>query len=108
MLTVSAGCMALPSAPAPALVAVPVTAGTVALTAWRRQVLNPAGTLATLTVTLPAAPADGQKQYVHSTALVTALTVNGGAIKNAPATVAAGGSFGFMWSAAAAAWIKVQ
>ena len=92
----------------PPVVSVPVAAGTVALLAWKRQVLNPAGTLTTLTVTLPASPVDGQTQFVHATQSITTLTLNGGTIKNAPATLAAGASMGFMWSAAVAAWIKVQ
>jgi len=39
-------------------------------------VINPAGTLATGTVTMPAAPADGMTITVESTQQVTAITVN--------------------------------
>jgi hypothetical protein len=40
-------------------------------------VMNPAGTLATGTITMPAAPADGMTITFSSTQTITALTVNG-------------------------------
>ena len=40
-------------------------------------VINPAGTLATGTITMPAAPSDGMTITVESTQEVTALTLNG-------------------------------
>jgi hypothetical protein len=40
-------------------------------------VINPAGTLATGTITMPAAPADGMTITVESTQQVTALTMSG-------------------------------
>ena len=39
-------------------------------------VMNPAGTLATGTITMPAAPADGMTITFSSTQTITALTVN--------------------------------
>ena len=39
-------------------------------------VMNPAGTLATGTITMPAAPADGMTISFSSTKTITALTVN--------------------------------
>jgi hypothetical protein len=40
-------------------------------------VMNPAGTLATGTITMPAAPADGMTITFSSTQIITALTLNG-------------------------------
>jgi hypothetical protein len=40
-------------------------------------VMNPAGTLATGTITMPAAPADGMTITISSTKLISALTLNG-------------------------------
>jgi hypothetical protein len=40
-------------------------------------VINPAGTLATGTITMPAAPADGMVITIESTQAITALTVQG-------------------------------
>lgn len=53
-------------------------------------IINPAGTLATGTVTMPAAPADGMVITVESTQIITALTLSGNtgqSIVGAPATL---------------------
>jgi hypothetical protein len=54
----------------------PVSGATVVATASALQ-LEPAGTLATLTVTLPADPVDGQIFELSTTEQLTALTVQG-------------------------------
>jgi len=74
-------------------------------------ILDSAGTLATGTVTTPAAPVDGQKLYVASSQIVTALTVSantGQSIKNTPTTIAAGGAFGYMYNLANTTWYRIQ
>jgi hypothetical protein len=53
----------------------------------RTLILDPSGTLATGTITMPAAPVDGQKIRISSSQNITALTVSanaGQSIKNAP------------------------
>jgi len=53
-------------------------------------IINPAGTLATGTVTMPAAPADGMVITVESTQIITALTLSGNtgqSIVGVPATL---------------------
>ena len=45
-----------------------------------RLIINPAGTLATLTVTMPSAPRDGQVVEICSSKIVTLLTMTGGTI----------------------------
>lgn len=102
-----------------ALVApVPLTGGTVVVPSTASMVLlRPAGTLATLTVTLPAAAGlvDGQTIEIGSSQTVTALTVNAGAgatVSNAPTalTVSATASYGykFVWLAATSTWYRLQ
>lgn len=74
-------------------------------------VLDPAGTLATGTVTMPAEPPDQFRLEVASTQTITALTVAANAgqtIKNAPTTLAAGGAFAYRYSEANSTWYKVQ
>lgn len=69
---------------------VPLTGNTVAVSSSTTQlILEPAGTLATLTVTLPASPSNGQTVSLSSTAAITALTLNGGTIVGAVTTLAA-------------------
>jgi hypothetical protein len=58
-------------------------------------VMNPAGTLATGTITMPAAPSDGMTITFSSSQAITALTVNantGQSIVGAPTALLAGGS----------------
>jgi hypothetical protein len=71
-------------------------------------VVNPAGTLATGTVTMPAAPADGMVITITSTQPITALTVaanTGQTINNGGALgLAAGGSLSYVYRSANTAW----
>jgi hypothetical protein len=73
-------------------------------------ILDPAGTLATGTLTMPATPSDGMRQRVSSSQTVTALTVSPGAgqtVKNAPTTLSAGTSFEYEYNAANTTWYRI-
>ena len=66
-------------------------------------------TLPSLTVELPASPANGLAIRVSSQIAITTLTVrdqNGGTgyVQAAPVTLAAGGGFSAQWNSAASAW----
>ena len=70
-------------------------------------VMNPAGTLATGTITMPASPADGMTITFSSTQTITALTVSantGKTINNAVTTLAAGQSASYVYRTASTAW----
>jgi len=70
-------------------------------------ILQPAGTLATGTVTMPAAPADGMTISFSSTQEITALTVNantGQSIVGAPTTILAGGAATFVYRLSNTTW----
>lgn len=72
--------------------------------------LNPAGTLATGTVTMPAAPFDGQEVRFSSTQIVTTLTVSPNAsqtISNAPSTIAAGQGYAWIYHLATTNWFRL-
>lgn len=97
---------------------VPTAGGTVAVNAGTTNVvLDPAGTLATLTVTLPAATSltDGQRLRLASSQTITALTVTAGSgttiAQNPTAlTVSTTASYGyeFVYVASATKWIRLQ
>lgn len=75
--------------------------------------LNPAGTLAAGTITMPSAPVNGQKAFISSSTQITALTVNANAgqtIKNtySAATLAAGACAGWKYRAADTTWYRIQ
>lgn len=62
-------------------------------------ILDPAGTLATLTVALPTAPVDGLPIIISTTQAITALTLttSTGTISNPPATLSAGQTIEFKY-----------
>ena len=68
--------------------------------------LTPAGTLATLTVTLPTAT-DGQIVRVTSSQILTALTVSGGTVNGAPTSMTANGYFTMAYSATLNVWQRI-
>jgi hypothetical protein len=72
-------------------------------------VMNPAGTLATGTITMPLAPADGMTITFSSTQTITALTVNantGQSIVSAVTTVAANGGAVYLYRLANTTWYR--
>lgn len=73
-------------------------------------VLEPAGTLATGTVTLPAAPEDGDTVGISSTQAITALTISpnaGQTVADAPTSFAIGGAVRFLYRAANTTWYRI-
>lgn len=86
----------------------PAAGGTVAIAAPNSTlVLSPAGLLATLTVTLPASPADGDRVSIKSTQIVTALTLSGGSVADTVAALAVGPAVDLMYDATAGVWRRV-
>jgi len=62
--------------------AAPLTGTVVAVTGTANYLaLNPAGTLATLSITLPATPTNGQPLVINSSQIITALTFTGGTVQ---------------------------
>jgi hypothetical protein len=72
-------------------------------------VINPAGTLATGTITMPAAPADGMVITIESTQQVTAVTVQGNTgqtITGAPVQLIPNQPLSFMYNLANTRWFS--
>lgn len=75
-------------------------------------ILTPAGTIATATITLPAAANlfNGQKLYIITSQTVTALTLTAGSgttVLGTNTTVTAAAPLSFIYNQAAATWIKI-
>jgi hypothetical protein len=72
--------------------------------------VDPVSALASGTVTLPAAPPDGQQRFVSTTQNIMHLTVagNGNQVKNAPTTLAEGVCVGFQFVASQSAWYRIR
>jgi len=87
----------------------PTTGFSYTFTAYNALVINPAGTLATGTITMPAAPLDGMTITFTSTQAITALTVSANAgqtINSAVTSLAASQSASYIYRAASTAWFS--
>jgi hypothetical protein len=83
------------------------TGFTYTFTTANTLVINPAGTLATGTITMPASPLDGMTVTITSTKIITALTINGNTgqtINNAVTSLSAGQSASYIYRSASTAW----
>lgn len=89
--------------------ATPLTLGTVnAATTTEHLILEPAGTIAVLTVNFPATPADGQLFTVSCAAIVTALTLaaSGKTLVGALTAFAANGFAKYVYRASNSTWYR--
>lgn len=89
--------------------AAPLTAGTVTVNSGRCVILviNPAGTIATLTIALAGTPLDGDQVTVTSTQIVGTLTLNGGTILGPLTALVVGGFASFMYHSAIGKWLRI-
>jgi hypothetical protein len=89
--------------------ATPTTGSTVTVnsTGFVNLLINPAGTLATLTITLPVSPTDGDVVQLSSTQIVTALTMSGGTIIGALTALAVATFASYMYHATTAEWWRI-
>lgn len=71
-------------------------------------IIAPAGTLATLTVTFPASPTNGQNFQIVTTQTITVMTLNGGTINGLITTISAALGARWKYSTPDAAWLRVS
>lgn len=85
----------------------PTTGQTVTLTRARMVLglINPAGTLAALTVVLPASSKDGDICTISTSQIITALTITG-TIVGTLTTLALGGTATFIYSGTSSKWFR--
>lgn len=72
-------------------------------------IINPAGTLATGTITMPASPTDGMTIRFNSSQIITSLTVSantGQSIVSAVTTLTAGGGAVYLYRASNTTWYR--
>jgi hypothetical protein len=96
------------------VVQVPTTGNNIALNQFPYQIIiiNPAGTIATLTITFPAAADSkaGDMISLHFTQIVTTLTLagNGGTIVDDISTAAVNTRAKFVYSGAGSTWYRID
>lgn len=86
----------------------PTTGSTVTVNGngYIKLVINPAGSLVALTVTLPGSPSDGDTVNLSCTQAVTTLTMNGGTIVGGLATLSIGSTATYIYNSDSSQWIK--
>lgn len=89
----------------PASYFTPVTGGTVT-TVQTANIIEPAGTLATLTVNLPSTPVDGQICTYTFTQVITALTFGNGTFVNTATAATAGQVIKWIYNTAQTKWYR--
>lgn len=88
---------------------VPVTGDTITVKPGGvvNLLVNPAGTLATLTINLPASPNDGDRVNIGCSQVVTALTMGGGTLLAALTAFTANGFASYVFSATSSKWHRL-
>lgn len=82
----------------------PTTGGTVTLVANQYNIINPAGALVALTVTLPSSPANNDTIQIKFTQAVTTVTYNGGTVADGITSPIAGGYVIFTFDSGSNTW----
>lgn len=84
----------------------PTTGNTITLINNQYNVVNPAGSLTALTVTLPSSPTNGDIVYIKFTQAVTTVTYAGGTLGNAsaPTTLTAGATIILTYDSTNTTW----
>lgn len=77
----------------PHVVFTPATGDNITTNIYTDNIVNPSGTIAALTITVPSNPANNDKTYFTFTQAVTAITWSGGTVVGLPTTAAAGQQF---------------
>lgn len=89
--------------------ATPTVGATVTASAGANVILliNPAGTIATLTVALNGSPVDGDQLTIGASQIVGALTVSGGTLIGTLTSLAVAGFARYIYNATAAVWFRI-
>lgn len=87
----------------------PTTGGTITLTREKNvyAIINPAGTLATLTINLPSSPQDADIVTISTSQVLTALTIGNGTIVGTLTTLGLGGFASFMYISNYSIWFRI-
>lgn len=87
----------------------PTTGSTVTVNSngFVRLVINPAGSLVALTITMAASPSDGDRLEFSTSQAVTTLTMNGGTIVGGLATLSIASFASYLYNSDASSWFRI-
>lgn len=87
----------------------PLTGSSIALDGVNVLLLNPAGSLASLTITAPSKPTDGYILEISSSQIITTLTFSPSGtqtVLNAPTSLSAGSGFSYVYRQTTNTWYR--
>jgi hypothetical protein len=82
----------------------PTTGNTIALNNNQENIINPAGTLSTLTMTLPSTPANNDIIYLTFTQAITTITYSGGTVAGGRTSAAIGNQWHLTYDSGTSTW----
>jgi hypothetical protein len=82
----------------------PTTGGTITLINNQYNIVNPSGTLSTLTVTLPSSPANNDVVIIKYTKAITTVTYSGGTVSDGITSPTAGGEMILTYDSGTSTW----
>lgn len=82
----------------------PTSGGTVTITNGIKNIINPAGTLSTLTIAMPSSPNDKDNVFIKFTQDITAVTYTGGTVIAGLISPVAGNFQILTWDASNSSW----
>lgn len=82
----------------------PLTGQTATIQANKTNIINPAGTIAALTVSFPSSPANNDSVQIKFTQAVTAITYSGGTIQSGATSAVAGTYMRFVYDSGSNKW----
>lgn len=85
-------------------ISTPATGGTVNLVVNKYNIVNPSGTIATLTVNLPSSPHDNDVVYIKYTQSVTTVTYGNGTVADGITSPVAGGMVTLVYDSGTSTW----
>lgn len=85
-------------------ISTPSTGGTVSLLNGQYNIINPSGTIATLTINLPSSPANNDVVYIKYTQAVTTVTYGNGTVVDGIISPTAGGLVILTYDAGTSSW----
>jgi hypothetical protein len=88
----------------PHIIFTPTTGGTVTLTNNQYNIINPAGALLALTVTLPSSPTNNDCVFIKFTQNVTTVTYSGGTVVDGITAPTAGGLIVLVYDSGTTSW----
>lgn len=85
-------------------ISTPSTGGTVNLVNGQYNIINPSGTISTLTVNFPSSPHNNDVVWIKTTQIITTITYGNGTVVDGITTSTAGGLYSYVFNSGDSKW----